>query len=78
MKTLLRDDQLKYSDVEGMRMVTSKKCASEQIKSDKVENVATGGMKNGEFGKVGKRQKFQEHCDEWSRKWKVGNWKLEN
>ena len=40
MKTLLRDDQLKYIDVEGMRVVTNNRCVAEQIKSDKVENGA--------------------------------------
>ena len=55
MKTLSRDDQLKYIDVEGMRVVTNIiRCVAEQIKSDTVENVVTGGSKIGEFGKVGK------------------------
>ena len=44
-KTLARDDQLKYIDVEGMRMVTNNRCVEELIKSDKVETVATGGKK---------------------------------
>ena len=43
MKTLARDHQLKYIDVEGMRVVTNNRCVAEQRKSDKVENVATGG-----------------------------------
>ena len=37
-------------------MVPNNRCVAEQIKSDTVENVATGGSKIGEFGKVGKRQ----------------------
>ena len=43
MRTLARDHQLKYIGNEGMRVVTKNRCAAEQIKSDKVENVATGG-----------------------------------
>ena len=39
-------------------------CTAEHIKSDKVENVATGASNIGEFGKVG-------HRDEWNR-WKIG------
>ena len=44
MKTLPRDDQLKYIDVGGMRTFTNNRCV------DKVENVATGGSNIGEFG----------------------------
>ena len=46
MNTLLRDDQLTYIDVEGMRVVTNNRCETEQIKSGMVEKVATGGLKN--------------------------------
>ena len=52
MNTLSRDDQLKYIGFEGMRVATNHRCAAEQIKSDKVENVAMGGSKHGEFGKL--------------------------
>ena len=40
-------------DVEGMRVVTNYRCIGEQIKSDKVENVAPGGVKIAKFGKFG-------------------------
>ena len=49
---------MKYIDVGGMRVATNNRCVAAQIKSDKVENVATNG-KMGEFGKVGKRQKLK-------------------
>ena len=49
MKTLSRDDQLEYIDVGGMRVVTNNRCVAEHVKSDKVENVATGGVKIGEL-----------------------------
>ena len=56
MKSLFRGDQLKYIDVAGMRVVSIIRCVAEQIKNDNVENVATVGVENGEFGKVGKSQ----------------------
>ena len=37
-----------------------------------MENVATGGSKIGELGKVGKKTNFEEHRDERSRIEKVG------
>ena len=58
MKTLSRDDQLKYIDVEGMRVVTNNRCVAEHTKSDKVENVATGGLEIGEFGKSWQKTKI--------------------
>ena len=79
MKTLLRGDQLEYIDTEGMRVVTNNRCVAEQIKSDKVENVATCEEKRRECGKFGKGQKFEEHRDGWSQKWKDATVrKLEN
>ena len=54
VKELLRHVHLKYIDVEGKGVVTSDRCVAEQIKGDKVEDVATGGARNGDFGKVGK------------------------
>ena len=45
MKTLSRDAQLKYIDIEGMRVAG-------QIKSDSVENVVTGASKVGKSAKV--------------------------
>ena len=42
VKTALRDDQLKYIDVEGMRVVTNNRCVGEQIKG---ENIETGEVK---------------------------------
>ena len=53
MKSLLRGEQLKYIDVEGVRVVTNNRCVAEQLKGNKVENVATGEVKIGDLGKVG-------------------------
>ena len=81
VKIVLREKQLKYTDVEEMRVVTNDIYIyiyiylAEQIKSDstlpaqgnllrsKVENVVMDGPKVGEFGKVGREQKSEEHRD---------------
>ena len=47
VKTVLREIQLKYVDVEEMRVITSNRCVADKIKNDKAENVATGGIKIG-------------------------------
>ena len=49
VKTLLREKQLKYIDIEKMRVVTKDRHVAEQIKRDKVESVVTNGSK---FGKL--------------------------
>ena len=68
MNTLLREKQLKYVDVEEMRVVTNDRHIGEQIKSDstlcaqgnplhdKDENIVINESKVGEFGKVKKEQ----------------------
>ena len=64
VKTLLREKQLKHTDVEEMRVVTSRRHIAEQIKSDstlfehgkllrsEVEHVVMDGSKVGKFGKL--------------------------
>ena len=54
-----QENQLKFVDVEGMRVVTSSRIIARQIKSDKVESVVMDGPKVGEFGKVGREQKLK-------------------
>ena len=67
LTALLRHVQLKYIDVERMRVVTDNRWVAEAIKSDKVKrNVATDGAT---FGNAGN---FQEHRDGWSQHWRVG------
>ena len=67
IKTLALYDQVKYIYVGGMRVVINNRSVSEQINSDKVENVATGGSNIGEFRKVGKRQNLLGVVHEWSQ-----------
>ena len=78
VKTVLLKNQLKYVDVEGMRVVTqTTRCIAEQIKNDKVENVVVDGSKIGEFGKVCREQHFEEHRDELESKLeRLENWKV--
>ena len=45
MKTVLRGNQLKYVDVEEMRVITNNRCIAEQIKSDKAESIVMDGPK---------------------------------
>ena len=54
LETLSRPAQLKYIDVEEMRVVTNNRCAAEHFMSDSVESVVMGGPKIGEFVKVGR------------------------
>ena len=56
VKTVLPENQLKYVDVEEMRVVTNNRCIVKQIKNDKAENVVMDGSKVGEYGKVGREQ----------------------
>ena len=68
VKIVLREKQLRYTDVEEMRVVTNDRHIAEQIKSDstlsaqgnllrsKVENVVMDGSK---VGKVGREQKLK-------------------
>ena len=89
MRTLIREEQLRYVDVEEMKVVTNDKHIAEQIKTDKMESVVMNGSKVGKFGKIDGKQKLksivmngvrsekkhgEERRDEWSQKWK--SWKI--
>ena len=68
MRTLIREEQLRYIDVGEMRVVTNDKHIAEQIKTDKmksivmngvrsekenmVKNVVMNGVKRGKVGKL--------------------------
>ena len=54
-----RGNQLKYIDVDGMRVVTINRSLAEQIKIDKVENVVMDGSKDGEFGRIEGQQNLK-------------------
>ena len=52
MRTLIREEQLRYIYAEEMRIVTNDKHIAEQIKTDKMESVVMNGSKVGKFGKI--------------------------
>ena len=59
MRTLIREEQLRYIDVEEMRVVTNDKHIAEQIKTDKMESVVMNGSKVGKFGKIDGKQNLK-------------------
>ena len=63
LKSVMRENQLKYIDAEGVRVITNSKYVAEQVKIDKGENVVMDEPKIGE-----------EHRDGWSKIWK--SWKI--
>ena len=52
MRTLIREEQLRYIDVEEMRVVTKDKHIAEQMKTDKMESVVMNGSKVGNLEKL--------------------------
>ena len=52
LKSVMRENQLKYIDAEGMRVVTNSKYVAEQVEIDKGENVVMDEPKIGEFGRI--------------------------
>ena len=44
LKSVIRENQLKYVDVEETRVITNNRCVAEQITHDKVENVVIDGV----------------------------------
>ena len=56
LKSVRRENQLKYVDAEEMRVITNNRCVAEQIKLDREENTAMDGSNVEKFGKI-ERQK---------------------
>ena len=63
LKSVIRENQLKYADVEETRVITNNRCVAEQIKHDKVENAVMDGIKTGKVG-ISENCKIDE--DMWS------------
>ena len=76
MKTLLREKQLKFTDVEEMRVDTNDRHIAEQIKTDKMESVVMNGSKVGKFGKIDGKQNLKNVVMNGVKSGKVG--KLDN
>ena len=67
-KTVIRENQLKYVDVEETQVITNNRCAAEQIKHDKVENV---GSIVGKIGKIEGQHNLKSVRDGWSKTWRI-------
>ena len=59
LKIVLRENQLEYVDVEEMRVITNNRCAAEQIKHCKAENVVMDGSKAGKIGRIEGQQNLK-------------------
>ena len=55
LRSVTRENQLKYVDVEETRVITNNRCVAEQIKLVKVKDVVMGGVKTGKVGTESKR-----------------------
>ena len=76
LKSVMRENQLRYIDAEGMRVITNSKYVAEQIKIDKGENVVLDEPKIGEFGRIEWQQNLKSIAMEGVKFGKVG--KLQN
>ena len=59
LKSVMRENQLKYIDAEGMRVITNSKYVAEQVKIDKGENIVMDEPKIGEFGRIERQQNLK-------------------
>ena len=59
LKSVMRENRLKYIDVEGMRVITNSKHVAEQIKIDKGDNIVMDDLKIGKFGIIERRQNLK-------------------
>ena len=73
---MMRENQLKYIDAEGMRVITNSKYVAEQVKIDKEEKVVMGEPKIGEFGRNERQHNLKSIARDGAKPGKVG--KLEN
>ena len=64
LKSVMREDQLRYVDAEGMRIVTNSKHVAEQIKSDRDKCAVMDDQKIENL----------ESTDGWSKIWE--NWEM--
>ena len=74
MKSVMQEDQLKYVDAEGMRIITNSKHVAEQIKSDKDKCVAMDDQKITETRKIGGTQNLKSTVMDGVKFGKVGKW----
>ena len=58
-KFVMRENQLKYVDAEGTRVITNSKHVAEQIKIDKGENIVMDELKIGKFSRIERQQNLK-------------------
>ena len=54
LKSVMKENQLKYIDAEGMRVITNSKYVAEQIQIERQQKLKDIVMDRVKFGKVGK------------------------
>ena len=59
LKSVMRENQLKYVDLEGMRVITNSKHVAEQIKINKVENIVMDEPRIGKSGRIERQQNLK-------------------
>ena len=72
LKSVMREDQLKYVDAEGMRVITNSQHVAEQIKIDKSESVAMDEPKIGKFGRIERQHNLKSIAMDGVKFGKVG------
>ena len=76
LKSVMRENQLKYVDAEGMRVITNSKHLAEQIKIDKGRSIAMDGSKIRKFRGDDGKQRLKDIVMDGVKFGKVG--KLQN
>ena len=74
LNSVMKEDQLKYVDTEGMRVITNSKHVAEQIKSDKDKCVAMDDQKIAELRKIGGKQNLKSTVMDGVKFGKNGKW----
>ena len=72
LKSAVQEDQLKYVDFEGMRIVTNSKHVADQIKSDRDKCVVMDDRKIAGHKKIGGRQNLKSTVMDGVKLGKVG------
>ena len=75
MKSVMQEDQLKYVDAEGMRIITNIKHVAEQIKSDKDKCIVMDDQKIPETVIIGRKQNLKSTVMDGVKFGKVWKWK---
>ena len=72
LKSVMRENQLKYVDVEGMRVITNSQHVAEQTKTDKSENIVMDESKIEKFGRIERQQILRSIAMDKAKFGKVG------